>query len=205
MEHPEDQLDTEEGSTVMFSVTVQGLRLSFYWMFGNGSQLTMDDKYSGQNTSILTIYSVSHHDSAQYRCQISNAAGTVTSDSAHLTIRKQFLLISTCIIKLYCMLIVTTVQIEAYDAIPGITSALLRWSLAERAQEEVDYFSLKYFPVLFPDLALTINTTNTSYEAVRLIPRATYRFELLPVLNGNTTAKAISIDVYLHTPIRKLI
>ena len=89
----------------MFVITVQGLRLTFNWMFENGSQLSTDDKYSGQNTSIFMINSVSQQDVALYRCQISNAAGTVLSASARLSLRK--LLFCTCIsmhMKHYCIL-----------------------------------------------------------------------------------------------------
>ena len=86
MENPEDQVNIEEGATVMFSVTVVGLKLSFNWVFQNGSQLPTDTKHSGQNTSMLTIFSVSHEDSASYQCQVSNAAGSVMSQPARLSV-----------------------------------------------------------------------------------------------------------------------
>ena len=88
VENPEDQLDIEEGATVLFTVIVQGSRLTYNWVFENGSQLSTDDKYSGQNSSMLTIYSVSQEDAALYRCQVSNAAGTVVSGLARLSLRK---------------------------------------------------------------------------------------------------------------------
>lgn len=88
IENAEDQVDIEEGSTVTFSIIVTGLRLTFNWMFHNGSQLSMDVKYVGQNTSVLTIYSITQQDSASYQCQVSNAAGTVISLPARLSISK---------------------------------------------------------------------------------------------------------------------
>lgn len=88
MENPGDQLGIEEGSTVMFSVIVVGIRLSFDWMFQNSSQLATDENYAGQNTSILTVYSASQHVSASYQCQVSNAAGVVISHPARLSVSK---------------------------------------------------------------------------------------------------------------------
>ena len=72
----------------MFSVVVSGMRLSFDWLFLNGSQLPMDDNYAGQNTSLLIIYSTSQHTSASFQCQVSNAAGVVISQPARLSVCK---------------------------------------------------------------------------------------------------------------------
>ena len=77
--------------------------------------------------------------------------------------------------------------------------------MAEHAPSTVDHYRLKYFPVLFPDMAVAVNTTNTSHNAVGLIPMATYRFELLPVLDGDSLAQVISINVPLDNPLRKSI
>jgi hypothetical protein len=88
VENPEDQIGIEEGATAMFSTTVVGMKLTFNWMFQNGSQLPSDLKYSGQNTSILTIFFVSHDDSALYLCEISNPAGSVVSQPARLSVCK---------------------------------------------------------------------------------------------------------------------
>lgn len=88
VENPEDQIGIEEGASVMFSVTVVGLKLTFNWMFQNGSQIPTDVKYSGQNTSMLTILFVSHGDSALYLCEVSNSAGSVISQPARLSICK---------------------------------------------------------------------------------------------------------------------
>lgn len=90
LENPEDQLEVEEGTTVMFSVMASGLKLSYNWMFQNGSQLPIDGKYAGQNTSFLTIFSISRQESDSYQCQVSNPAGSVTSQPAHLSVCKLF-------------------------------------------------------------------------------------------------------------------
>ena len=88
VENPEDQTGIEEGASVMFSITVVGLKLTFNWMFQNGSQLPTDVKYSGQNTSMLTIFFVSYDDSALYVCEVSNPAGSVISQPARLSVCK---------------------------------------------------------------------------------------------------------------------
>lgn len=86
IENPEDQIGIEEGATVVFSITVVGMKLTFNWMFQNGSQLPTDLKYSGQNTSMLTIFFVSYDDSALYLCEVSNPAGSVVSQPARLSV-----------------------------------------------------------------------------------------------------------------------
>ena len=101
VENPEDQIGIEEGATVMFSVTVVGLKITFNWMFQNGSQLPADVKYSGQNTSMLTIVFVSHDDSALYLCEVSNPAGSVTSQPARLSVCKLFNIIHLFLLNLY--------------------------------------------------------------------------------------------------------
>ena len=85
---PEDQLNVEDGATVMFSVTVTGMKLTYIWMFQNGSQLPDDTKFMGQNTSVLTIFSVSQQDSHLYQCLVSNAAGIAISQPARLSVCK---------------------------------------------------------------------------------------------------------------------
>ena len=77
--------------------------------------------------------------------------------------------------------------------------------MAELAPNAVDHYNLKYFPVLFPEMAVAVNTTNTSHNVVGLIPMATYRFDLLPILEGGSPAQTISIIILLDNPIRKSI
>ena len=89
VENPVNHIGVEEGATVMFSITVVGMKLTYNWMFQNGSQLPTDVvKYSGQNTSMLTILFVSHDDSALYLCEVSNPAGSILSQPARLSVCK---------------------------------------------------------------------------------------------------------------------
>ena len=93
VENPEDQIGIEEGTTIMFSIIVVGMKLTFNWMFQNGSQLPTDLKYSGQNTSMFTIFFVSYDDSALYLCEVYNPAGSVVSQPARLSVCELLLLL----------------------------------------------------------------------------------------------------------------
>jgi uncharacterized repeat protein (TIGR03803 family) len=79
-----------EGMTATFSVgTASNALLSYQWQFDNGSgltNLTDSDGISGSATSSLTISNASPADVGSYSAILSNAAGSVTSDSASLTI-----------------------------------------------------------------------------------------------------------------------
>ena len=80
---------------------------------------------------------------------------------------------------------------------------LLNWTFTQDAQDTIEYFSLKYFPLLFPKIVTTANTTNSTYQAIGLIPQATYLFELRPILR-DTALQVLSTEVTLEK-IRELI
>ena len=79
-----------EGMTATFSVgTATNALLYYQWQFDSGSGLTNLTDWggiSGSATSSLTIGNVSPGDAGAYSVIVSNAAGSVTSDSASLTI-----------------------------------------------------------------------------------------------------------------------
>ena len=81
---------------------------------------------------------------------------------------------------------------------------LLTWALDAEPLNSTSYFRLKYFPVLFPNLLVFVNTTDTRYEAISLIPQATYIFELLPISEEDAASQSKSIEVTLDQPLRKL-
>lgn len=105
---------------------------------------------------------------------------------------------------LYLYLSVTYKQIESFEAIPGVTSVLLTWTVEEDVEITTGYYCLEYFPVLFPNMVVITNTTNTTYEAIGLIPQAVYHFEMRPKFEGDAAVQGISMDVILDKPIRKL-
>ena len=57
--------------------------LTYRWL-RNGIELADNDLYSGADTSELTINALSREVVAVYQCRVTNAAGTVTSDTAEV-------------------------------------------------------------------------------------------------------------------------
>jgi hypothetical protein len=106
---------------------------------------------------------------------------------------------------LYITFLVNVNLIERFGAVPDITSVLLTWGLDEESLNSTSHFHLKYFPVLFPNMLVLVNTTDTRYEAIRLIPQTTYVFELLPITEEDTTSRSKLIEITLDKPLRKLI
>ena len=75
-----------EGTAVSFSVSATGaLPLSYQWLL-NGVNLTDGAGVSGVNTPVLTLHSVEAAQIGSYSVVVSNAAGTVASSSAALTV-----------------------------------------------------------------------------------------------------------------------
>ena len=81
---PLDRLNVIPGSTVMFTVTASGLRLTYTWL-QNGSALPSDGRFVAANET-LTIQNVNVSNVGNYSCLVSNAAGNDTSNPASLTL-----------------------------------------------------------------------------------------------------------------------
>ena len=87
-DHPVDQVNIVPGSDVAFSVTATGTApLSYQWQ-KDGVDLTDGGSITGATTATLTITGVMESDEGGYRCVVTNIAGTVTSDTATLTVGK---------------------------------------------------------------------------------------------------------------------
>jgi hypothetical protein len=71
----------------MFSLVIQAEGdISYRWQ-RNEVDLSDGDRYTGTAADTLTISAVEAADAGNYRCRVSNAAGTVASDPASLTIQ----------------------------------------------------------------------------------------------------------------------
>ncbi|HWA28341.1 MAG TPA: immunoglobulin domain-containing protein, partial [Lacunisphaera sp.] len=90
--HPASQTKSA-GQTVQFSVTASGAPAPTYqWQMGTGStwqNIAEGDPYAGTNTAALSIagWATSALNGIQFRCVVSNAGGSTTSNAAVLTVR----------------------------------------------------------------------------------------------------------------------
>ncbi len=76
--HPQSQT-VSAGTAVSFSVTATGVGLSYQWC-KDGAVI------AGETQSVLALASASPADAGRYNVKVSNAAGSVTSDDAVLTV-----------------------------------------------------------------------------------------------------------------------
>ena len=74
------------GVSASFSVTATGTAPLAYKWLKNGGAITNGTKYSGATSNLLTVATVTTNDAANYTVVITNAAGSVTSAIAPLTI-----------------------------------------------------------------------------------------------------------------------
>ena len=75
------------GGSATFTVVASGEGLTYQW-FGPGG-VTLSDalgKISGATTSTLQIFNIQSNDTGSYQVRVSNAGGTVSSNSVSLII-----------------------------------------------------------------------------------------------------------------------
>ncbi len=85
-QHPGTQ-SVCSGGTATFSVAATGeAPLSYQWQ-KNSSNLANGGHYSGVTTGTLTVSNADAADVASYRCVVSNASGSVNSNTASLTLK----------------------------------------------------------------------------------------------------------------------
>lgn len=85
VQHPQNQLDLRAGDTAVFAVVAMGTGLTYSWTH-NSAVLGDDGRIAGASTPTLTISAIQESDAGSYRCQISNPAGSIESDSAILSL-----------------------------------------------------------------------------------------------------------------------
>ena len=89
---PKSLKDAVPGKPVTFSILVNGTEpLSYQWELktedeSQGWQLCDVERFSGANSSTLTILTVQKSNEGSYRCTVSNLAGSETSECATLTV-----------------------------------------------------------------------------------------------------------------------
>ena len=90
--HPESIFNISDKSMITLSLDAEGLRLSFSWQRTDGRPLTGTPRIEGASTSLLRIRDVEEGDAGGYVCEVSNAAGTVRSREATITVSKWYTL-----------------------------------------------------------------------------------------------------------------
>ena len=82
--HPEDAI-VLQGQFAVFIVEAAGENLRYQWQFKQAGEDTWND-WEGQTSETLIFRGTTNHNACQYRCVVSNAAGSVISNAATLTI-----------------------------------------------------------------------------------------------------------------------
>ena len=84
---PQNLTNIIPGSGVTFTIAATGQFLSYSWQL-NGEPLIADARHSGADSAALSITAVRESDEGSYRCNVNNAAGSVVSNFAYLTVSK---------------------------------------------------------------------------------------------------------------------
>ncbi|MBQ1410768.1 MAG: leucine-rich repeat protein [Oscillospiraceae bacterium] len=73
------------GASASFTVAATGDDLSYQWQYKKAGSNTWSN-WSGKTTASVTVKASSSNNAFQYRCIVSNSAGSVTSSAASLTV-----------------------------------------------------------------------------------------------------------------------
>ncbi|MBQ9323071.1 MAG: immunoglobulin domain-containing protein, partial [Clostridia bacterium] len=80
---------TSAGSTAKFTVAASGTGLKYQWQWsfdGGKNWQNSSSATTGYNTATLQVTATEARNGYQYRCQVSNSAGSVTTSAATLTV-----------------------------------------------------------------------------------------------------------------------
>ena len=75
----------ENGAYVSFTVTATGSNLHYQWQYKKTNESSWSD-WSGKTTASIRFKGVATNNGNQYRCVVSNASGSVTSNAATLSV-----------------------------------------------------------------------------------------------------------------------
>ena len=80
-----ESVEVALGKTASFSVVATGENLSYKWQYKKPGSSTWKN-WSGKTTATVTVKASNANNGYQYRCIVSNAAGSVTSEAARLSL-----------------------------------------------------------------------------------------------------------------------
>ena len=93
-------------------------------------------------------------------------------------------------------------EVPSLNVTTAITSATLNWTNPMGEPLTSFVYELQYHPSLFPFYTVTLNTTLTSHEVVKLIPQLRYEFRLR-VYTTLEHGDWITVSTLLERKIRK--
>ena len=93
-------------------------------------------------------------------------------------------------------------EVPSLNVTTAITSATLNWTNPMGEPLTSFVYELQYYPSLFPFYTVTLNTTLTSHEVVKLIPQLRYEFRLR-VYTTLEHGDWITVSTLLERKIRK--
>ena len=96
------------GTDITFTVVATGSNLAYQWQ-RNGEDLSDDAKYSGTDTTTLTVMDVMEADEGSFTCVVTDGVNNDTSNAAQLTVRK-CVYVYSCV----CNLVPTIQLVVAY-------------------------------------------------------------------------------------------
>ena len=80
-----------EGKTAVFSIVASGADLTYQWQYLSPKEgstwKNLGTSFTGVNTNTLSVPATAARDGMKYRCAVKNAAGTVYSSGAKLTVK----------------------------------------------------------------------------------------------------------------------
>ena len=100
---PQDFKDVVPGTPVNFTITTTGTEpLSYQWQWKSAGEEGGNEEWQlcdveGPQTAVLSIPSVQKSNEGQYRCNVSNCAGSQTSNTATLSLGKDSMVSITSI------------------------------------------------------------------------------------------------------------
>ena len=83
---PSDKTVTA-GATATFTVVASGEGLSYQWYYQKPGTSTWNACSNSGTSASYSVVTAARHNGYQYKCVVTNAAGSVTSNTAALTVK----------------------------------------------------------------------------------------------------------------------
>ena len=75
-----------KGATAAFAVDAEGEDLTYQWYYQKPGETAWNAIQNNGTSAVYSITTAARHNGYSYRCEVTNSGGTVTSETAHLTV-----------------------------------------------------------------------------------------------------------------------